>query len=110
MTGPHPPRPGAGTPAGRPPVDGNAAAGLLGEVLAVEVTTAVAECRGCGAHAPLAQAVVEVDAAGALVRCRGCTRTLLTVLHVPGGVRLEVGCLAALTGAAPTGGAPGAGG
>ncbi len=62
-------------------VDGNAAAGILSEIFAGEVTTIVGTCGGCGMVAPLAEAVVELDEVGAIVRCRGCTHTLVTVLR-----------------------------
>jgi hypothetical protein len=77
-------------------LDGNALAGMLGDVFAVDVTMIVATCRECGRRAVLAEAIVERDAVCAIVRCRGCTRTLFTVLERPGGLRLETGVLGAL--------------
>jgi hypothetical protein len=74
-------------------VDGNAAAGLLSEVFAGDPTIFVGTCRGCGAEAVLAEAVVEIDEAAAIIRCRSCTHTLLTVLREPAGLRLVVGTL-----------------
>jgi flavoprotein len=74
-------------------VDGNAAAGILSEVFAGDVTQMLAECSGCGAVAPFAEAVVEIDETAAIVRCRGCTHTLVTVLRSEGEVRVVIGTL-----------------
>ena len=74
-------------------VDGNAAAGILSEVFAGDVTLLTGECGGCGAVAPLAETVVELDEVAAIVRCRGCTHTLVTVLRSEQGVRVVIGSL-----------------
>ena len=74
-------------------VDGNAAAGMLAEVFAVDITTMTGACGACGAVGPLAETDVELDDVAAIIRCRTCTHTLLTVLRVAGGVRLVVGSL-----------------
>ena len=74
-------------------VDGNAAAGILSEVFAGDVTLLTGECGGCGAVAPFAETVVELDEVAAIVRCRGCTHTLVTVLRSEQGVRVVIGSL-----------------
>ena len=71
-------------------LDGNAAAGVLGEVFAVDVTAAVGRCAGCGAVAVLAQARVYVDAPGTVVRCAGCDAVLLRVVTAPGRAWLDL--------------------
>jgi hypothetical protein len=38
------------------PLDGNAAAGLLGEIFAIEITSATITCDGCGASAQVGEA------------------------------------------------------
>jgi uncharacterized Zn finger protein len=53
-------------------MDGNAIAGLLFDVFAVEMTTAMATCAGCGAVAPVAEHEVYLHAPGTVVRCRSC--------------------------------------
>ena len=45
-------------------LDGNAAAGVLGELLAVDPTIAVSTCAHCGAPARLAEHLVYGDAPG----------------------------------------------
>ena len=56
-------------------LDGNAAAGLLAEVFAVELTTARATCDGCGAVEPVG-AVRVYKAAGYVLRCPHCESVL----------------------------------
>ena len=74
-------------------VDGNAAAGVLSDIFAGDVTTMVGVCGGCGAVAPFAEAIVELDEVAAIVRCRGCTHTLMTVLRTPSETRVVMGAL-----------------
>ncbi|MDL9979826.1 DUF6510 family protein [Microbacterium sp. ASV49] len=77
-------------------VDGNAAAGMLSEVIDGDATTLIGTCAGCGAVAYIAEAVVELDDVAAIMRCRSCTHTLLTVLRAPEGVRIVFGTLGEL--------------
>jgi hypothetical protein len=65
-------------------LDGNAVAGLLGEVLRVEPTTMLARCGACGAEAAIGEAAVYLNCPGVVVRCRGCTAVLMRFAHVRG--------------------------
>ena len=65
-------------------LDGNAIAGMLGEMLSVEATTIVARCVGCGADRALGSAVVYVNCPGAVVRCSGCDAVLMRFAHIRG--------------------------
>jgi hypothetical protein len=56
-------------------LDGNAIAGLLAEVFAVEMTTARGTCDGCGAVEPVG-AVHVYKAAGYVLRCPHCHAVL----------------------------------
>jgi DNA-directed RNA polymerase subunit RPC12/RpoP len=59
-------------------LDGNAAAGTLGEVFSFEVTTAEYACDGCGRTGRLGEAMVyEVRELGTIVRCPGCDNALI---------------------------------
>ena len=60
-------------------VDGNAIAGLLQEVFAVEMTTAIMTCTSCGAREPVGAAHVFRGAA-VVVRCPTCGNALMTML------------------------------
>ncbi len=76
-------------PAGRR-LDGNAAAGVLGEVLAVETTTAVSTCAHCGKPAPLGAHLVYADAPALVVRCPGCMQVVIRCASDEAGVRLDM--------------------
>jgi hypothetical protein len=65
-------------------LDGNAIAGMLGEMLSVEATTIVARCAGCGAEGALGTAVVYLNCPGAVVRCAGCDAVLMRFAHIRG--------------------------
>ena len=82
-------------------LDGNAMAGALGEVFAVDVTAAVGRCDGCGAVAVLAESHVFMDAPGAVVRCAGCDSVLMRVVSAPGRTWLDLRGLSYLQLATP---------
>jgi hypothetical protein len=83
-------------------LDGNALAGPLREVFAVELTAARGTCAGCGRTGPLAEARLYADAPGLVVRCRGCEAVLLRLVTGPGRSWIELRGLAVLE--VPTGG------
>jgi hypothetical protein len=60
-------------------LDGNAVAGLLQEVFAVEMTTAVGTCGNCGATDAVGATHV-FRGAGIVMRCRHCEKALLTIV------------------------------
>jgi hypothetical protein len=60
-------------------LDGNAVAGDLQEVFAVEMTTTVGTCGGCGASEPMG-ATHAFRSAGAVLRCPHCGNVLITVV------------------------------
>lgn len=71
----------------RPPhprLDGNAAAGALGELFGRDMTLAEGVCAHCRRSGPLAETIAEVDADGVILICRGCRHTLLTYVSTPG--------------------------
>jgi len=60
-------------------LDGNAVAGLLQEVFAVEMTTAIGTCNRCGATDAVG-AVHVFRGAGMVMRCPNCDNALMTVV------------------------------
>ena len=63
-------------------LDGNAAAGALGEVFSFEVTTAEYTCEGCGSIDRIGAAMVyEVRGLGTIVRCPSCDNALIRLAH-----------------------------
>jgi hypothetical protein len=60
-------------------LDGNAVAGLLREVFAVEMTTATSTCNGCGARNAIGAVRVFLGA-GAVLRCPHCDNALVKIV------------------------------
>lgn len=61
-------------------LDGNAVAGLLEEVFAVEMTTAVATCDGCSAAEAVGATHVFLGA-GIVLRCPNCGSPLMKIVR-----------------------------
>lgn len=61
-------------------LDGNAVAGLLRDVFAVEATTTVARCDGCGESTLMGQTHV-YRGAGYVLRCPRCENALVTLVR-----------------------------
>jgi hypothetical protein len=60
-------------------LDGNAIAGLLQEVFAAEMTTAIGTCGGCSAAGPVG-AVHVYRGAGIVLRCPHCNNVLAKIV------------------------------
>lgn len=71
-------------------LDGNAAAGDLRTIFAVDVTAATGQCAGCGRTAPLGTARLYNQAPGMVARCTGCDSVLLRMVTAPGRAWLDV--------------------
>ena len=65
-------------------LDGNAVAGLLGDVFAVEMTAALVSCAHCGEAGAMAAEHVYLHAPGVVVRCPGCSGVLMRFAQVRG--------------------------
>ena len=62
-------------------LDGNVGAGRLGEVFAVELTSARGRCAGCGAEAQIGEARAFVEAPGLVLRCASCDNALVVLVR-----------------------------
>jgi hypothetical protein len=60
-------------------LDGNAVAGLLQQVFAVEMTAAIGTCGSCGASEPVG-ALHVFRGAGIVMRCRHCDNSLVKIV------------------------------
>jgi hypothetical protein len=60
-------------------LDGNAAAGLLGEIFAFEITSATTVCDGCGRASPVGALPLYNAPIGAVLRCPGCDQIMVVV-------------------------------
>jgi len=75
-------------------VDGNALAGPLGEVFAVDVTVATSQCAACGQSNPVATLHVYAKAPGLVARCPGCGGVVMRLVRTPAGASLDMrGCV-----------------
>lgn len=71
-------------------LDGNMLAGALGELFAVDVTSAVGTCVSCGTRGTIAQTRVYTDAPGLVARCPACGEVVLRLARGPGRAWLDL--------------------
>ena len=71
-------------------LDGNAAAGELSKILAVDVTAAVGQCAHCGATKRFADAHVYMQCPGVVARCAACEHVLVRLVSVGHRVVLDM--------------------
>lgn len=71
-------------------LDGNAAAGVLGEVFAFEVTMAWGRCAVCGATERVGGLPTYTQAPGLVVRCRRCNNVLIRLVQGSGRYWLDL--------------------
>ena len=71
-------------------LDGNAAAGELSKIFAMDVTTAMGQCAQCGAIKRFAEAHLYMQGPGVVARCAVCENVLLRFANVRRRVFLEV--------------------
>ena len=71
-------------------LDGNAAAGELSKIFAMDVTSAVGQCAHCGATERFAEAHLYMQGPGIVARCAACENVLLRYANVRQRVFLDV--------------------
>jgi hypothetical protein len=77
-------------------LDGNAAAGILRELFARDMTAAVATCVGCGATGAVGTLLEYGHEMGVILRCPKCDTVLLRASHTPGWLRVDASGMAIL--------------
>lgn len=78
-------------PAGQPGhLDGNALAGPLSELFAVDVTAATGRCVNCGRTGPIASLRVYSRAPGMVARCPQCDQVILRLVRTPDAAWLDL--------------------
>jgi len=77
-------------------VDGNALAGPLTQLFAIDLTAATAVCAGCGRTDVLAAGRVYGAPMGLVLRCGGCGEVLLRCAEAPGALTLDMRGIVAL--------------
>ena len=71
-------------------VDGNAAAGDLSKIFAVDVTAAEGQCANCGTIKRFAEAHLYMQSPGIVARCPVCEHVLLRLVNVRQRVLLDL--------------------
>jgi Family of unknown function (DUF6510) len=70
-------------------LDGNAAAGILSEIFAADVTAAKAMCANCGVTRAVGALLVYAHGMGTVVRCPSCNAVILRVGRTPTQIWLD---------------------
>lgn len=71
-------------------LDGNAAAGELSKVFAIDITSALGQCGNCGATRRFAEARLYMEGPGIVARCCVCENVLLRVVSAGQSIFLDV--------------------
>jgi hypothetical protein len=72
------------------PLDGNAAAGILRELFALDVTAAEVTCGNCGIVAIVGETRLYGGVMGAIFRCANCDGVLMRLVRTPAGIWLDM--------------------
>jgi hypothetical protein len=71
-------------------LDGNAAAGALGELFAFEITSAATTCDGCGLGSAVGALALYGQEMGLVLRCPGCDHVMIVMTRPGGGWLLDL--------------------
>src|SRR5262245_57655563 len=72
------------------PLDGNAAAGILRELFALDVTVAEVTCGSCGTVAMVGETRRYGGVMGAIFRCAHCDGIVMRLVRTPVGIWLDM--------------------
>jgi hypothetical protein len=70
-------------------LDGNAAAGLLSEIFALEMTASPTQCASCGKQGALGTLLAFMQAPGVVLRCPVCENVLIRIVETPDSFYLD---------------------
>jgi hypothetical protein len=71
-------------------LDGNAAAGILNEIFALEMTTNPVECASCGRESEIGALLAFMQAPGVILRCPTCENIILCIVQTPDVIHLDL--------------------
>ena len=77
-------------------LDGNAAAGVLWEIFAVEMTASPTECATCGRKGEIGSPLAFMQAPGLVLRYSGCEQVMLRIVQTPHATYLDARGVVAL--------------
>jgi hypothetical protein len=72
-------------------LDGNAAAGALRQLFAIDLVSALSTCRHCGNTTPLGTHLLYADAPALVLRCPGCAGVVLRCGEAAGQLLIDFG-------------------
>jgi len=78
-------------------IDGNAAAGELSKIFAVDITAAAGQCAHCGATKRFAEAHLYMQCPGLVARCAVCQNVLLRAANIRQRMLLDMRGIACLS-------------
>ena len=70
-------------------LDGNAVAGLLREVFALEMTVNPAKCAHCGAVGAIGALLAFTQAPGVVLRCPACEQVMVRIVETAEAIYLD---------------------
>jgi len=70
-------------------LDGNAAAGVLYEIFALEMTASPTECASCGQDHQLGALLAFTQSPGMVLRCPTCQSVMLRIVETPDAIYLD---------------------
>ena len=71
-------------------LDGNAAAGILNEIFALEMTNNPVECAHCGREGEMGTLFAYMQAPGVVLRCPGCENIVMRIVQLPQAIYLDL--------------------
>jgi hypothetical protein len=77
-------------------LDGNAVAGMLSRVLAVDATTVVGTCAGCGASEAVGETLAYADGPGVVLRCPRCEDVVMRFAEIRGRIVADMRGMASM--------------
>jgi hypothetical protein len=72
------------------PLDGNAAAGVLRELFAFDMTAAEVTCGSCGIVTTVGETKLHGGVMGAIFRCPHCDGVVMRLVRTPVGIWLDM--------------------
>lgn len=72
------------------PLDGNASAGVLAELLIPDMTIAITICASCGGTHRVGELHAYLRAPGLVLRCTSCQAVQIRVVRAPGRAWLDL--------------------
>ena len=70
-------------------LDGNAAAGVLQDIFALEMTASPTECAHCGNVGEIGTLLAFTQAPGTVLRCPVCENVMLRIVETPDAIYLD---------------------